>query len=137
MNSNSLLPGSSYAISDDGRIRLHLAELRAVHLLHLISGLDENIPDTISAGALPTTISGYTEWVSDTVPVISIGWDWQMSDSSRPVRVGEPRSNLALQDAEQLDTACIETAVLLEAFVDTLDWQRVVLHQIVARYNWQ
>lgn len=133
----NLLSTNTYSISDDGHIRLSLPELRAVHLQHLISGLDEDVPDTLSDSALPTTISGYTEWVSDTVPVISIGWDWQMFDSSWPVRVGEPRSNLILQDARHMDVGYFKTAALLETFVDTLDWQVVLMKQVASRYKWQ
>lgn len=134
---DSVTPTHTYAISEDGHIRLRLAELRAVRLLHLISGLDEDIPELDSGGALPTTISGYTEWVSNTTPVISIGWDWQMADSTQPCRIGEPRSNLILQDVHYRDVDYFKTALLLQDFVDALDWQRIVMKQIAVRYHWQ
>lgn len=123
------------AISGDGHIRLRLAELKGIHLKHLVSGLDEDIQGAAHLGALHTTISGYTEWVSETTPAISIGWDWQMHGAARLLRIGEPRSNLLLQDVHHIDMDYFKSATFLEAFVDTLEWQAVVLRQIVVRYS--
>lgn len=129
--------GNMLSISDDGYIRLQLSELRAVDMRHLISGLDENMPEARSGCGLPTTISGYTEWISDTMPVITIGWDWQMQSSTHLLRLGEPRSNLILLDGRRMDIDCIKNSALLEEFVDTLGWQTVVMGQIAIRYSWQ
>lgn len=125
------------SVSSDGYIRLHLAELKDIPLHHLASGLDDDFPEAVYSGALHTTISGYTEWVSHTSPVISIGWDWQMLDARRLLRTGEPRSNLLLLEAQCGDVDYLVSLGLLEAFVDTLAWQAEVFRQISERYSWK
>lgn len=122
----------------DGYIRLSFAELQTVHLIHLISGLDEDSPAELSGGAILLAITGYTEWVSNTLPALSIGWDWQMDvvrDHVRLRRISEPRSNILLQDASRLDVGTDKTVALLEAFVDALNWQDGAQKHIDTRYT--
>ena len=126
------------AVSMDGYIRLSFAELQTVHLIHLISGLDEDSPAELSGGAILLAITGYTEWVSNTLPAISIGWDWQMDVVHGQVRlrsISEPRSNIMLQDASRLDVGAEKTVALLEAFIDTLNWQVDTHKHIDTRYT--
>lgn len=137
MKTNASLSVETLSISSDGHIRLRLAELQDITMHHLVSGLDEDFPEAAYFGALHTTISGYTEWVSHTSPVISIGWDWQMLDAEWLLRTGEPRSNLLFLDTQHSDMNYLASAVMLEEFVDTLDWQAEVFRQISERYSWQ
>jgi hypothetical protein len=113
-------------VSNDGYIRLSFSEIRNVDLQHLITGLDEDTPAISSEGALLTTITGYTEWVSTTVPSITIGWDWQLDTALNRIRlhrVNPPRSNLMLQDIHQTDLGPAKTSAMLEVFIDKLNWQ--------------
>lgn len=113
-------------VSTDGYIRLSFSEMRNVDLQHLITGLDEDTPSTSAEGALLTTITGYTEWVSTTVPGITIGWDWQLDTALNRIRlhrVNQPRSNLMLQDIHQTDLGPAKTSAMLEVFIDKLNWQ--------------
>jgi len=125
-------------ISADGYIRLTAAEFRTMNFSHLISGLDEDGPPFPEESAASTAISGYTEWLSDGEPKLSVGWDWVMDVSAGKVRfnrVGEPRSNCMLIDAEQRDLGYVASNVALGHLVDALPWQEEVERQIAVRYG--
>lgn len=126
-----------FAASHDGYVRLSLAELKTVSLVHCISGLDEAAPDPSEKGAVPTAISGYTEWVSSPDHAITLGWDWQMDTASSPValrRIGQPRTNVMLRSSAGEDLGAAETLVLLGGLVDAFDWQTEVTKYIQGRY---
>ncbi len=115
-----------------------MSDLADVRLVHLISGLDEGMPAAGGDAASPTVITGYTEWISDTEPVLTIGWDWQMNTHQLPVqlqRIDVPRSNLMIQDSSANDLGQDKAATLLEQYVDSLDWQDTTLAHITARYT--
>lgn len=126
------------SVSTDGYIRLSFARLQTITLVHLISGLDENVPKIAHCGAMPTDITGYTEWVNDTVPTITIGWDWQMDADCNRIRlrrISEPRSNILLQDAAGMDVGPEKTIIMLEAFIDGIDWSQEARNYIDACYT--
>jgi len=121
-----------------GYIRLSYAQLQDIRLIHLISGVDENGPAACADGAVPTAITGYTEWVGEGSPVVSIGWDWQMlADHSQVqlIRVGGASSNIMLQSAGQTDLGHTKTAFLLETLIDSLLWQPATLEYVSVRYK--
>jgi hypothetical protein len=125
-------------LSDDGYVRLTFSSLRNTSLTHLLSGLDEDSRDVLQQEAGISAISGYTEWVSHTIPPITIGWDWRLDVSQgqpRCLRVGPPRSNLMLVDHQQRDLGPTHTAILLETAIDTIGWQDETLSAISARYR--
>lgn len=120
-------------VSHDGYIRLSFPEILNIDLQYLITGLDEDAPVASSAGAQLTTITGYTEWVTTTVPCITIGWDWQLDTALNQIqlrRVNQPRSNVMLQDSHRADLGSTKTSALLEVFIDILNWQPQVQHHI-------
>jgi hypothetical protein len=52
-------------------------------------------------GGKEASISGYSEWLSDTSPRVTVGWDWRLdltTGSPRYLREGMPRSNIMLID---------------------------------------
>src|SRR5437773_634210 len=121
------------AVSEDGYIRLSFPEMQHIDLRHLITGLDEDTPPTCSGDAQLTTITGYTEWITTTVPAVTIGWDWQLDTALNRLRlrrVNQPRSNLMLQDIHQTDLGPVKTGAMLEVFVDQLNWQAHVQEHI-------
>ncbi|WP_374586460.1 DUF4902 domain-containing protein [Pseudoduganella sp.] len=123
---------------EDGYVRTTLAQLQTIALKHLVSGLDEDAPHETHSGAECTVISGYTEYVHDGVPALTIGWDWEMSMSGGPARlrrVGEPRSNIMLQDEQHHDLGFLATEQLLGNYVDSLGWEALTLAAISARYK--
>ncbi len=124
-------------LSQDGYVRMLLETLEAIPLVHLVSGLDDDTPILPQEGASLTPISGYTEWLSVTTPVITLGWDWQMDISQgcpQLVRMDAPRSNIMLVDVMQRDLGVTKTLDLLETVVDKIDWREVVQSHIITRY---
>ena len=122
----------------DGCIRLTWGDLQEQVLVHLISGLDEDCVHAGSGHATPTSITGYTEWVGERSPVISLGWDWlfDVSAARRELRrIGPPRSNVLLLDPERAELSEDHSEQQLEDFIDALLWQATVLLQIEARYR--
>ena len=124
-------------LSPDGYVRLTPEQFQAIPLVHLLSGLDPDEPLHLHEGASQTNISGYTEWVSEAAPIITLGWDWQMEGSSgqaRYLRAGLPRSNIMLVDDLRRDLGPANTTKLLEAAIDKTAWQVVVQRHIMDRY---
>lgn len=114
------------ALSQDGYIRMTLLQLQGIPLLHLISGLDEDCS---------ATIAGYTEWLSEGQPAITLGWDWCMVGHGKLQRVDEPRSNLMLVDETGRDLGFEATLAALAGFVDGMDWQKTTLSALEERYS--
>uniref|UniRef100_E6PKQ9 DUF4902 domain-containing protein n=1 Tax=mine drainage metagenome TaxID=410659 RepID=E6PKQ9_9ZZZZ len=124
-------------LSDDGLVRLTLESLRANPFIHLLSGLDEPVASPLQEGASLDQISGYTEWVSTTPPVITLGWDWWLDVSATPIiyiRIGSPRSNVMLMDAQHRDLGRRKTDAALGTLISTLSWQAAVAKHIGSRY---
>jgi hypothetical protein len=124
-------------LSPDGYVRLTPEQFQAIPLVHLLSGLDPDEPLPLHEGASQTDISGYTEWVSETAPIITLGWDWRMEGSSgqtRYLRMGLPRSNIMLMDNLWRDLGPATTAKLLEEAIDKMAWQAVIQRYLMDRY---
>lgn len=116
-------------LSSDGYVRLTLEQLRTVVLRHLWSGLDPEDSPSLHTGAIETRITGYTEWVSETTPALSIGWDWQLQGASGHVhylRVGSCRTNIMLVDTFHKDYGASKTSQVLQTIIDETDWQMAV-----------
>lgn len=125
-------------MTDNGYVRLTYAAAQKICLVHLISGLDEDRPDSAASGAMPTAITGYTEWISEGSPVLTVGWDWQMLSGVQGIqlhRASEPRSNVMFQTATLADAGQHHTSVLLETLIDGFDWQSQTLQHINTRYR--
>ncbi|MGV7211648.1 DUF4902 domain-containing protein [Oxalobacteraceae bacterium A2-2] len=124
-------------MSTTGYVYLTLAQLQAISLSHLISGMDEDGDPHVPEAAVATAITGYTEWVAGGKPTITIGWDWQMLRDGGAVRlrrVSDPASNVMLQSPAGADLGPGKSAALLGAFVDGIDWQSTTLDYLNARY---
>ena len=125
-------------LSKDGYLRMTVETFRNLPLVHLLSGLDEEGLDSNQSPADACGISGYTEWISSTSPVVTIGWDWRLDvsqGSPRYVLTGFPRSNLMLLDADRRDLGPVRTVILLKAAVDGICWQEETKDAISARYG--
>ena len=125
-------------LSDDGLIRLAVETLRTIPFAHLLSGLDEHVgsPPTFEGASLDP-VSGYTEWVSTTSPVITLGWDWWLDASAMPLiytPIGEPRSNVMIVDAQHRDLGRCRTDAALGVLISTWSWQATVEQHIRSRY---
>lgn len=124
-------------LSDDGYVRLTRETFLATPLVHLVSGLDEDNPIHFQEGGSLARISGYTEWVSATTPIITLGWDWWLDvpqGQTVYVRLSAPRCNVMIVDVKQRDLGTATTSVILETAIDALAWQEEVHKHIVIRY---
>jgi hypothetical protein len=133
------VPSLEISPSADGYVRLSKARMRAIPLVHLISGLDEEPTETPMGpvGATLAAIAGYTEWASPTTPALSVGWDWVLEPSERELRylrMGEPRSNIMLIDQYGRDIGPVNTAAALSLLVDEASWYETVAEYVKQRY---
>ncbi|MFZ3088267.1 MAG: DUF4902 domain-containing protein [Methylotenera sp.] len=130
---------SKVNLSADGYIRLTLETLSSIPLVHLLSGIDLDNSDIFQEGASLASVSGYTEWVSTTMPVITIGWDWGLDTlQGSPVcrRIETPRSNIMVIDSITLqDLGYIKSLELLETLIANFKWQEEVTRYIALRYS--
>lgn len=117
----------------DGFLRLSLDEILDVRMEHLLSGFVPEPPETARCGT-PTSICGFSEWASCSLPRLSLGWDWRlcwMPGVVGFVRVGLPRSNVMLVDRHGVDYVWQRNLEILGTVVDALPWRNdthVLLH---------
>lgn len=126
-------------LSADGYVRLTLDTLLTIRFSHSISGVYEDTLISAGEGASLSVTYGYTEWVSTTKPLLSLGWDWQLGGSQATLqysysRVDCPYSNVMIIDEQMRDLGTPKTAALLESIIDLMRWQTEVDKHIVARY---
>ncbi len=127
---------TSFSLSEDGYIRLPPLLFCATELQHLMSGLEG--PALRQRLDSDTDIVGYTEWVSLTNPVITVGWDWRLAavgGTPGCVRIAEPFSNVMFVDDYSRDLGSTRTAQLLSEAIDRRPWSPTVLAAIAARYS--
>jgi hypothetical protein len=115
----------------DGYLRVSGRELLQVRLGHLLSGLDEDPPDSLSRGlgATHATLAGFTEWSEDRSPAVSVGWDWRAGGprcAQQYLRIGLPRTNLMLIDVRGRDLGFDLTAHRVAQWLDRQPWQVTV-----------
>lgn len=106
-------------------------------MTHAISGINEDIPPSSGLGASLYPITGYTEWISDSIPVITIGWDWEMTgyEGAAQLRhIGIPGTNLMFVCKEGNDLGTDKTLQLLKSWLGIFSWQTVTLNTI---HHWQ
>ena len=120
-------------ISQDGYIRLTFESFLQLEMVHLFSGVDEDRPIDGGVGANSSALTGYTEWISRTVPAITIGWDWEVTGVLGKVcliQTGIPGRNLMFVDQHGQDLGSAQTAAMLVDWLNTFDWQTETLSAI-------
>lgn len=135
---NVEFPFQDISISADGYIRLTVESVKATVYVHLLSGLDEAGLSLVGEGAVSSEISGYTEWVSKTTPVITLGWDWFLDyggGAQNLRRVGTPSTNVMVIGSDKNDLGYHATMELLCSVVDSMAWQLSVINFIRTRYT--
>ena len=75
-------------------------------------------------------ISGFSEWHSQDLRPVSIGWDWSVfvdeSNGLALERVGPLGSNVMLVDGHGRDYGWLESIEVLGAVVEALPWRELV-----------
>ena len=124
---------------DAGSVRLSLDALLSIPLVHFASGLDEEERVDLTRDGKQTVISGYTEWVSTTQPIVSLGWDWQLDPllgAPWIARSSPPRTNIQLLDDQMREVEWRRAQIALAGVVDALSWQEPTQAAIASRYAW-
>lgn len=125
-------------LSADGYIRLTLQQLTNLQLHHLHSSLYTERSLVQASATSITDIQGYTEWVSHAQPSVSIGWDWQVhyrTGATDYSMLGQPFSNLLLQNNQQQDFSTDESLSMLAIWLNSLNWQEKIFHYIQSKYS--
>jgi hypothetical protein len=136
LKTGRVTPGS-LGLCQDGYVRLDCKALQEIELIHLVSALDDDPSDILQCGSTTGVISGFTEWISTTRPVLSVGWDWIIGSSNghaQYMMVGKPRSNIMLVNDQSRDLGIDVTADLLIERLDRLFWQEATSSAITSRY---
>ena len=113
-------------LSIDGYVRMKFETFQHTEILHWLSGIDDDRPSAGGIGANYSDITGYTEWISNSVPAITIGWDWKLtsvSGAATLIHTGIPGSNLMFLDGNNLDLGAARTRQLLVNWLDIFNWQ--------------
>jgi Domain of unknown function (DUF4902) len=112
-------------VSETGQVRATVEELLNVNFVHFLSGLDTEVGDPAMGCGRPTIISGFTEWVGQSLLPISFGWDWHLEvtrDTVCLIRTDCPRTNVQLTNSDGQDCAWEENLQILGTIVDALPW---------------
>ncbi|WP_157673144.1 DUF4902 domain-containing protein [Curvibacter sp. AEP1-3] len=115
---------------ENGLVLVGIPELMQVPFKHLVTSLDEDKDNSLSNCGRAATITGYTEWFSETQPYLTVGWDWvidERAQGSAPWRLGSPRTNVNLvgNDGRALpwEASLEKLGQLMDAL---LPWQQTV-----------
>ena len=116
------------SVSPDGYIRLRLASLDALSFIHLYSESDSGFLKELPSQTVRVRCAGFSEWVSDSNPTISIGWGWFIhNDSERMLLAPDGvRSNVMLIDMHGYDLGPQKTASLFGTWLNAFEWQPAV-----------
>ena len=123
---------------NDGLLRLRQQDLGAITLVHLISGIDEDMRDSSAPRCGESTIlSGYTEWISAKEPRLTLGWDWQLDTTSIApgvVRLGLPRTNVLIVRDAHVPLSWDQSLEALASCIDQLEWGGPAFRAVCERY---
>jgi hypothetical protein len=119
-------------MSPDGYIRLSLAALTKLPFTHLASGNDSVFLAELEAQTVAAHAAGFSEWMSNTKPAISIGWSWFIHNPSRRLLLAPDivRSNVMLIDIHGYDLGKEATSNLFTSWLAVYDWQEIVSCQL-------
>lgn len=125
--------------TNDGYIRLTKKFFGKINMRHLVSGIYMASRKLQNKVDMIDQIEGFTEWVSDTKPAVSLGWDWKLDVTENPPlyrRCGLPYSNIMLTDNSKANLDMNETERLITSTVDQLGWEKEVYDFISKTYGY-
>lgn len=126
---------SVLTVSEDGYVRLTEDGFAALQLTHLISCVDVHDGMPVVGAASHSAITGFTEWVTEGIPAITLGWDWQLLPGGEtPTRVNDARTNLMLIDnISGADQSQYKTTTFLNCYIDRMEWQEAAMAGLQAQ----
>ena len=115
-------------MAPDGYVRLRLEDLSAVSFFHLFSESDSDFLQELRTLTIPASAAGFSEWTSNTNPVISLGWGWFIHNQSNQVLLAPDgvRSNVMLVDASGYDLGPLKTSSLFCMWLSAFEWKEIV-----------
>jgi len=124
-------PSSQRAVltlSPDGYIRLRLSSLSTISFMHFFSESDDAFLLELQSQTITASSAGFSEWVSDTCPPISLGWGWFIHEDSDRMMLAPDgvRSNVMLIDVQGYDLGPHKTVSLFSAWLSGFEWQTAV-----------
>lgn len=127
-----------YSISPtDGLISISIQQFKSIRFMHLISNITLNESEfSPYYDNCYSRINGYTEWISDTKPIISLGWDWTTLIKKKGlvyIMQDHPYCNIQLVDKSHQNLPEIESHKLLKAHIDLLNWENTVSTHIMMK----
>lgn len=116
-------------MSPDGYVRLRLANLNLLPLVHLYSENDDEFLQELQAQTVPARAAGFSEWKSVSDPVISLGWSWFIHNHSERMMLAPDavRSNVMLIDTFGYDLGPQKTSSLLFSWLGGFEWTKDVM----------
>lgn len=119
----------------NGLVLLSSAELDGVVFIHLTSALDDAESDSATRCGTATVITGYTEWMAQGLPPLTIGWDWKLVTAHDtpilPRRLGLIRTNICLTSSEGHQLDWEHNLMQLSRWIDKrLVWVPTVMEQL-------
>ncbi|GAA3928407.1 DUF4902 domain-containing protein [Litoribacillus peritrichatus] len=132
-SSNPLL-----TLSQDGYIRVTQSVLKTIALKHLDSGIYDDPVAIHHNQNITCEVTGYTEWISETIPLLSIGWDWKLDykkQSLAYVMTGNPYSNVIVQDNNFSDLDQYDSLNFLSDLINKIEWSSQISTLITKKYS--
>ncbi len=127
---------SGLKVSGDGFVRISYDEFNKMTFNHTHSELVCNISDETSNY---TDLRGFTEWISNTAPAVSISWDWKFETKINPaqyVLTGMPFSNIMfVNDDKDGDFGTEKSLMILKEYINTLKWQDTFIKFMNSKYS--
>lgn len=115
-------------MSSDGYVRTSLATLSALPFIHFASDSDLEFLTELKMQTVPALAAGFSEWISTTAPVVSLGWGWFIHSASKRLLLAPDivRSNVMLVDARGYDLGQKLTSSLCWSWLTAYNWQEAV-----------
>lgn len=117
----------------DYYVRISESRLQGLRLVHLESGVDlsegDEVSDRSQSDAVESQLTGYTEWLAESAPEISVGWDWMLSGPLGKLTVRETsiRTNVMLVDESGADLGHEATIHAWSRLLSDDAWHATVL----------
>lgn len=107
---------------------LHFQRMALRHVQSELEVTDETNPSRESEGARTSVLCGCSEWVTESDPPITAGWDWTMTPSGGVLlNRHSVRTNLMLVDGIGGDLGHVPSIEAVVRRIEQLPWQRCVL----------